>query len=44
VQEHRNNEEIIETADILNQDKEQQKNIKEKQFLNQRDIVECMSA
>jgi len=30
VQKHRNNEEMIKTADILNQDKEQQKNIEEK--------------
>jgi len=30
VQEHRNNEEIIKTADILSQNEEQQKNIKEK--------------
>ncbi len=43
-QEHKDDEEIIETADILNQDEEQQENIKEKQFLNQRNIVECMSA
>ena len=35
---------MIETADILNQDEEQQKNIKEKWFLNQRDIIEHMSA
>ena len=44
VQEYRNNEEIIETADILNQDEEQQKNIEEKRFLNQRDIIKCMFA
>jgi len=44
VQEHRDDEEIIKTADISSQDKEQQKNIEEKRFLNQRDIVECMSA
>jgi len=44
VQEYKNNEEIIKTVDILNQDEEQQKNIEEKQFLNQKDIVECMSA
>jgi len=30
VQEHRNNEEIIKTADILSQNEKQQKNIKEK--------------
>jgi len=35
---------MIETANILSQDKEQQKNIEEKRFLNQRDIIECMSA
>ena len=34
---------MIETADILNQDEKQQKNIEEKWFLNQRDIVEHMS-
>ncbi len=39
-----NDEETIKTADILSQDKKQQKNIEEKWFLNQRDIVECMSA
>ncbi len=44
VQEHRSDEKIIKTVDILNQDKEQQKNIEEKQFLNQKDIIECMSA
>ncbi len=33
-QEHRNDEEIIETANILSQDEEQQKNIEEKRFLN----------
>ncbi len=44
MQEYKNNEEIIKTVDILNQDEEQQKNIEEKQFLNQKDIVECMSA
>ncbi len=44
MQEHRNNKEIIEIADILNQDEEQQKNIEEKWFLNQKDIIECMSA
>jgi len=43
VQKHKNNEEIIKTADILSQDEKQQKNIEEKRFLNQRDIVECMS-
>ena len=43
-QEHRNNEEMIETADISSQDEEQQENIEEKRFLNQRNIVECMSA
>jgi len=35
---------MIENADISSQDKEQQKNIKEKRFLNQKDIVECMFA
>jgi len=35
---------MIETADILNQDEEQQKNIKEKWVLNQRDIIEHMFA
>jgi len=35
---------MIETADISSQDKEQQENIEEKRFLNQRNIVECMSA
>jgi len=35
---------MIETADILSQDEEQQENIEEKRFLNQRNIVECMSA
>ena len=44
MQEHRSDEKIIKTVDILNQDKEQQKNIEEKQFLNQKDIIECMSA
>jgi len=44
VQEHKNDEEIIEITDILSQDKEQQKNIEEKRFLNQRDIIECISA
>ncbi len=44
VQEYKNDEEIIKTADILNQDEEQQKNIEEKWFLNQKDIIECMSA
>jgi len=34
---------MIETADIFNQDEEQQKNTEEKRFLNQRDIIECMS-
>jgi hypothetical protein len=35
---------MIETADILSQDKEQQKNTEEERFLNQRDIIKCMSA
>jgi len=35
---------MIETADILSQDEEQQENTEEKRFLNQRDIVECMPA
>ncbi len=43
-QKHKDDEKMIETADILSQDEEQQKNIEEKWFLNQRDIVECMSA
>jgi len=43
-QEHKNDEEMIETADILSQDEEQQKNIEEKRFLNQRNIIKCMSA
>jgi len=30
MQEHKDDEKIIETVDILNQDKEQQKNIEEK--------------
>jgi len=34
---------MIKIADILNQDEKQQKNIEEKQFLNQRDIIEHMS-
>jgi len=34
MQEHRNNEEMIETVDISSQDEKQQKNIEEKQFLN----------
>ena len=42
-QEHKNDEEMIKTADILSQDEEQQKNIEEKRFLNQRDIVEHIS-
>jgi len=42
MQEHKNDEEIIETADILSQNEEQQKNIEEKQFLNQKDIIKCM--
>jgi len=44
MQKHRNDEKIIKTADILNQDKKQQKNIEEKRFLNQRDIIECIFA
>jgi len=44
VQEYKDNEKMIETADILNQDKKQQKNIEEKRFLNQKDIIECMFA
>ncbi len=43
-QEHRNNEKMIETVNILSSDKEQQENIEEKWFLNQRDIVECIIA
>jgi len=42
MQKHRDDEEMIETADILNQDKEQQENTEEKRFLNQRDIIKCM--
>jgi len=44
MQEHRNDEKMIKTADISSQDKKQQKNTEEKRFLNQRDIIECMSA
>ncbi len=43
-QEHKDDEKMIETADILSQDKEQQKNTEEERFLNQRDIIKCMSA
>ncbi len=43
MQEHRDDEKMIKTVDILNQDKEQQENIEEKWFLNQKDIIECMS-
>jgi hypothetical protein len=35
---------MIETADISSQDEEQQENTEGKRFLNQRDIVERMSA
>ncbi len=41
-QKHRDDEKIIKIVDILNQDKEQQENIEEKWFLNQRDIIEHM--
>jgi len=44
VQEHRDDEEMIKITDISSQDEEQQKNIEEKRFLNQRDIIEHMSA
>ncbi len=44
MQEHKDNEKIIKTVDILNQDEKQQENIEEKWFLNQRNIVECMFA
>jgi len=44
MQEHKDDEKMIETADILNQDEEQQKNIEEKRFLNQENIIEHMSA
>ncbi len=44
MQEHKDNEKIIKTVDILNQDEKQQENIEEKRFLNQRNIVECMFA
>ncbi len=43
MQEYKDNEEMIETADISSQDEEQQENIEEKWFLNQKDIVEHMS-
>jgi len=43
-QEYKDDEEIIKTADILNQDEKQQKNIEEKWFLNQRNTIKCMSA
>ena len=43
-QEHKDDEEIIKTADISSQNKKQQKNIEEKWFLNQKNIVECMFA
>ena len=43
-QEHKDDEEMIKTTDISSQDEEQQKNIREKRFLNQRDIIKCMSA
>jgi len=35
---------MIETADILNQDEEQQENIEEKRFLNQKDIIKHIFA
>jgi len=44
MQEHKDNEKMIKTADISSQDKKQQENIEEKRFLNQRDIIKCMSA
>ncbi len=44
MQKHKNDEKIIKTADILNQDEEQQENIEEKWFLNQKNIIEHMSA
>ncbi len=44
MQKHKNDEKMIKTADILNQDEKQQKNIKEKWFLNQKNIIKCMSA
>jgi len=44
MQEHKDDEKMIKTADISSQDEEQQKNIEEKRFLNQRDIINCMSA
>jgi len=43
MQEHKDDEKIIKTVDISSQDEEQQKNIEEKQFLNQKDIIKCMS-
>ncbi len=42
VQEYKDNEKMIKIVNILSQDEEQQKNIEEKRFLNQRDIVEHM--
>ncbi len=35
---------MIKSTNILSQDKRQQKNTEEKQFLNQRDFIECKSA
>jgi len=35
---------MIKIADILNQNEEQQKNIEEKRFLNQKDIIKHMFA
>jgi len=42
VQEYKDNEKMIKIVDISSQDEEQQKNIEEKRFLNQRNIVEHM--
>jgi len=44
VQEHKDYEKMIKSTDILNQDKRQQENTAKKQFLNQRDFIECKSA
>ncbi len=43
-QEHKDYEEIIRSTDISSQDKRQQENTEEKQFLNQRDFIEHKSA
>jgi len=43
MQEYKDDQKMIKTADISNQDKEQQKNTEEKWFLNQKNIIKCMS-